>query len=173
MSNILLIFYVKNVENLINNYFFLTGKSIRCFVLLQKIKEIYLLDLFIYLDKQSQDHNSLTNKKMEASVIPSIFTPHRPFKKVSKIGYQTWNGADCDVMLVWESFSPAAVSFSVGWLVTCRGEASVALHSFLWSARLGLSKEENKEVRCLGWKILDYEIQKSLRGFSAQLFQTL
>lgn len=43
--------------------------------------------------------------------------------------------AACDVMAVWEYFFAAADGFSVGWLVTSRGEASVDI------------QEENKEVR--------------------------
>lgn len=51
-----------------------------------------------------------------------------------------------DVVAAWEYFFALADGFSVGWLVTSRGETGVGIDRF-HEVQDMITKEENKEVR--------------------------
>lgn len=61
-----------------------------------------------------------------------------------------WNEANMeavwDVVAAWEYFFALADGFSVGWLVTSRGETRVGIDRFHEVQDI-ITKEENKEVR--------------------------
>lgn len=72
------------------------------------------------------------------------------FENIGRKRKKVWNEANMeavwDVVAAWEYFFALADGFSVGWLVTSRGETRVGIDRFHEVQDI-ITKEENKEVR--------------------------